>query len=295
MRLPAQTVESPATPLVFHAASRSLRPVVGMAGSAYLGAAVREEVDFASIAPDRRTLFVQAGAASLLMTGASTAEENSRELSEAISGVDQLLWSADGQTAILFASAGPRLQWLAGGQAGAPVELPEGARLLAAYPDGRTAILTVAGHLYRVTPDTALEQIGVFENPAAAVTDGSALYVADAATGQVYAIETVDGAMTQRPLLAEGEAVEDPSSMLLSADGGTLYVALRSARLLRAYAIASGTATAELSLDAEPTAFVPLARGGFLLNPVAAAGEPFSVVNFRNGLTTAFIPTGDLK
>ena len=103
-----QTLESPRTTLVFHSASRSLRPIIGMPGSSYLGPARYSDLDFASVSPDRKTAIIEAAGHVTLIRNMQDPED----IRAAITAVDRILWANDSSTAILFSSANRQLQWI---------------------------------------------------------------------------------------------------------------------------------------------------------------------------------------
>ena len=282
-----QTMQSPLTTLVFHSASRSLRPIIGMTGSSYLGPALYADLDFASVSPDQKTAIIETANRVTLIRNL----QDAAEIEAAITAIDRILWSNDSSIAILFSSANRELQWIANGKAGSVTTLPENARLLAAQPDANMAIVAAGGRVYRITPDAAPVQIAALGDPTAAAICGDTIYVADAAARQIFELSN----NVQHPFLGPADGIDDPAALLLSADGATLYVAMKSARSLSAYSTVEKTLTGRLALDWTPSSFEALSKETFLLNSGARAGEPFSVLNLRNGLAENFIPTGDAK
>lgn len=270
MSVIAQSMNGPNTPLVFHSASHSVRPVIGMTGAAYLGTAVYSDLLFASVSPDQKSFILESNG------GVS--------IQGAIGDIDGALWSADSTKAVLFSAVRQQVQWIVGGEAGRVIEIPDSTRLLAVRADGDVAIVAAAGRLYRVSPDHVPVQIAVLAQPAAAAFHGSTLFVADSEARRILVIDP-DG--TQRIWL---DQIESPNAMLV--DRGVLYAASTQSRILRAYDVDTALPQAELRLDWEPSAFQLLSNQGFLLNPNAREGEPFSVLTIRGGIAESFIPTG---
>lgn len=282
-----QTLESPSTTLVFHSASRSLRPIIGMTGSSYLGQALYSDLDFASVSPDQKTVIIEtAGHIKLIRN-----TQDSEEIESAVTAIDHILWSTDSSTAILFSSANRQLQWIINGKAGPATRLPDNARLLAAQPDGQMALVAADGRVYRITPDASSVQIAALGDPTAAAISGDTVYIADATTRQIFELRH----NTQLPFLGPADDIQDPVALLLSADGGTLYVAMKSVRTLSAYNTSDKALATRLTLDWTPSSFAALSKETFLLNPDARVGEPFSILSTRGGLAESFIPTGAAK
>jgi len=217
--------------------------------------------------------------------------QDAAEIETAITAIDRILWSNDSSIAILFSSANRQLQWIANGKADSVIGLPDNARLFFVQSDGQAAIVAAGGRVYRITPDAAPVQIAALGDPTAAAIHGDTIYVADAATRQIFELSN----NVQRPFLGPADGIDDPAALMLSADGATLYVAMRSTRSLSAYSTVEKALTARLTLDWTPSSFKALSKETFLLNSGARAGEPFSVLNLRNGLAENFIPTGDAK
>ena len=292
----SQTLENPPTALAFHSASRSLRPIIGIPGSSYLGAPLLSDLDFASIAPDQKTGVAVSNGSTRLIRNIQDPASVSAPIENAIAAVDQVLWSVDSTTAILLSSTQREIQWITAGQAVPLYSLANMSgkiRLLAADPQAQVAIVAAAGQLFRITNETAPTLLATVGNPTAAVFDrtGQVLYVADAAARQIFELRYG----TQTAFLKGAEGIEDPVARALSEDGTLLYVASQSSRSVAAFRTADSSLVGRLSLDWAPTSFTFLSRGTFLLNRTAPAGEPFSVLTTHDGLAEAFIPTGDVK
>ncbi len=290
-----QTLETPRTASIFHAASHSVRPIIGMTGASHLGPASYSDLDFASIAPDQRNAILVAGNQTRLTRNIQNADAIAIE--NAISFVDRILWSSDSGTAILFSSVNRQLQWLVDGQLSAVTNLPENALLLTAAHDGRTAITTANGRIYRITSDTAPVQIALLTNPIAATFDseGLTLYLADSTTNEIVELRDTGNSYTQRTFLSAADGIEDPVALRLTPDNAAIYVAMKASRAISSYRTLDKALLMRLPLDWTPSSFESLSPETFLLNPAAPIGEPLSVLMTRNGLAEFFIPAGDAK
>lgn len=266
----AQSMNGPGTPFVFHSASRSVRPIIGMTGAAYLGKAVHSDLLFASISPDQKSLILESS------DGVS--------IKGAVGNIDTALWSADSTKAVLFSASRQQVQWIVNGEAGRVIDIPNSTRLLALRADGSVAIVAASERIYRVSPDQAPVQIAALTHPTAAAFHENTLFIADATARQILAFEH-DG--SQRVWL---DQIDAPDALLI--DHGVVYAASKRLRTVRAYSVDTTLPQAELNLDWEPSAFQLLSNQDFLLNPHASAGEPLSVLTTRGGLAEAFIPTG---
>src|SRR5258708_35637070 len=60
-------LQGPTSGLIYDSASRSIRPILGLAGGAHLGSAIVSDLDYASIAPNGRSaLVVESGQVALI-------------------------------------------------------------------------------------------------------------------------------------------------------------------------------------------------------------------------------------
>jgi hypothetical protein len=91
-------------------ASRSVRPLLGVPGAAWIGPPVLSEVDWASIAPGGRWAVLIKGGGASFMRGLSDLAPTEAPVDGLIDAVDRVVWSRDGSFAILYSSSGGQLQ-----------------------------------------------------------------------------------------------------------------------------------------------------------------------------------------
>lgn len=301
----AQALDGPQGPLLFDVASRSLRSVVGLPGSAYLGTALRSDLDLASVAPNRKTiLLVESGHLRSMRSDGLEANEPIA-IPESIENVDRILWSLDSNAAFVFSSSNRTLQRisLAEGSftASSPILLDSlsGTLTLVAadFPSLTAAVLARTedglNRLYLIPGDGSIQLLGIFDHqPAVAFQPGTdLLFVFSGDSHQISKFQNENGEWVQAHLSNILNDIE-AAALLVNPDGATLYIADRNSRSIITCSSTDGTEISRLPIDIAPRAFEPIGESEFLLNP-GASGEPFWTLRVQNGsLHAYFIPAG---
>jgi hypothetical protein len=254
------TVGGPVTGFVFDAQLGAIRPMLGIPGAAYLGAAVASQLDSASVSPDgSAALAVQAGRL-LLYTGLGTQAPAVAPVAGAIAGIDHFAWAAAGGAAAVFSSMAGQAQILTGlGQspaAGAPIDLSAIPGQVASLAfDGQRILIGVAsadsGGIYLAAAQSPVQRIAPAVSPSAIVLAGADLYFADNQSQQIWQVKTY-ATSPAAVLFANDSGIASPCGMQVSADGRRLYVANADNRKLAVYDIASRSLLQSLDLDFTP-------------------------------------------
>ncbi|MGH9671953.1 MAG: hypothetical protein ACRD44_02140 [Bryobacteraceae bacterium] len=231
-------ISGPVSAWVFDHSERSLRPIIGSPGSAYLGPAAVTELDFASIAPDGRSaLAVRSGTLWLgALIDGGWAWGSLRD-----QGASSIAWDRSAGAAVVYETAPRRLTLFRGLDAEAKSEplaaLPEG-ELTALAVDSDAVLAAVGDAVYRIDAASA-KLLANVEKVSAIVLRGGDLYAADRARGEIARLRNY----REPSGLERVAAVEAPVAMSLGADGATLLVA--GAGKLVTLDAASGTVTRE--------------------------------------------------
>lgn len=186
------SLTGPVEAYIFDAPTRSLRAVIGLPGAASFGPALRDSLDFASVAPSQSYGIGFQRGRCLLISGLGSSLAT-RTLSGVESQPEGIAWSGDGSHAVLYSRAGNWLQTLSG--------LP-GAPAVGARVDGST----LGGALASVAADAQGKHI------AAGIAAG-----VGGDTGAVY--QSSDG-QTFTKLKPDTQ----PIALSFSSDDLTLYV-----------------------------------------------------------------------
>ncbi len=275
----------PTSGLLFDAPSRSIRVVVGVPGAAYLGAAVASDLDNGSVSPDGRlAVIMSAGSASLI----TMADSSTVSLGDGCEGA--IAWAADSSAVALGCTDGARLYRVSKGAA-TRSGLAEfrGAKALAVDASGLALFAAGADGIYRV--DAESTQLLAPLDATSLALSGATLYAA--AGKQVVALDNLTGSGALRIVAGAGQGIEDPSAVGVSADGARLFVAERTAKVLKVFNPATSELLSSLELDFSAGRVDSLGNSLFLLNARKDATDTVQVFDARQ-LAVYFIPTQDL-
>ena len=182
----------PVSGFFFDAGSHSLRPMIGVPGSSWLGDPLAAELDYAAMAPNGKAALAARAGRLYLIAGLDRFELQWNELGAALEGLDRIAWSADSSAAIVANSASGRLQrWSklnTAPESADPLELA--GRLLALVLDetGGTAVAGVADSGMYLLTAGSVRQISRMAQPVSLALAGNDLYVANRAASEILAI-----------------------------------------------------------------------------------------------------------
>jgi DNA-binding beta-propeller fold protein YncE len=283
--------QGPIAGFVFSAATKTVRPLLGIPGATHVAAPILSRVETASIAPGGKWAFInRAGHAAFVtdLSGTAPAESAIGGLEVLIDAVDRVVWSRDGSFALLYSSSGNRLQriQLSGAEplADAPIDLspwgkvttlaidPAGQQVAAGFAASGLYLFT-AGYTTGVTtglttgPPPAL--LLSMAQPLAATFDGTGkfLFAIDPDAQRIVQFQS-GGAVSEFVSLVQtdGPAL-DPAGLAVSGDGRYLVLADSTTQSVFVYDTNSRSLANTISLDFAPTRFEALSAGPvFLLN-----------------------------
>jgi len=288
----------PVSGFVVDSQSGSIRPILGVPGASYLGDALLAGLDWASVAPDGKAALAVKGESLYLIRGLDELAPSSTAVGGAIDRPDLAAWSRDASVAVLYSSAGRRLQVIAApaGEpvARAPVELPElqgRVTALALDCSGEHVLVGVESDgVHLLSPGTPPALLAPLKGPVAlTLAHGErTLFVADRASRQVFEIRDFAAA----PKLLVVADASDPVGLGLSRDEMSLFVASGSERSLDIYDLSTRSLAARIALDAEPSRLNLLSASAlYLLNSVQG-GDPLLVLDASREPGVFFVPVG---
>lgn len=277
------TVGGPVETYVYDAPSKSIRGVLGLLGSAWLGPAVAggpratEPIEFASVSPGRDYGVVRIGSGSVrLITGLGKGSTGERELAGSFEGLEGVAWSADGRTMVLYSRTGNWMQRFAG----LPDSLEVSERItwteeergrikaIAVSKSGDRWAVSLTGGVWELDSAGNWTQASPRASNSLNYGEDGALLVLDPTASEVEIVEQQGG--VRRAMRVDG--LEDPVALGLS--GGLIYVASGRDRRLVSYALATGEPLASYSLGFEPDRLEPLGRDSYMLRARQREGEP---------------------
>ncbi len=282
----------PVSGVLFDPQARALRPMVGVPGASYLGDAVADNLDFASVSPNGRFAIASREGGTLLLRGLDEGRADQVSL-EGAGGATRAAWSADSSAVALWGDAGrievwrdlaatPRLALSADvGKIVAAAVAPEGRNVAAASESG--AILFADG--------ASVRRILDLEQPTALALAGSRLFVADAARNEILAIGNYAEAGDAQLFANSSRGVDDPAALAVSPDQRTLFAASRTARSLTAFNLATSEISGVVALDFEPTRLERFSASLFALTGGGDSG-PLQILDSARSLAVYFVPAG---
>lgn len=302
--LASAQLSGPVAGYVFHSPTKSIRPILGVPGSALLSQPIVRDVDFASASPDGKwALIRRADSWLVLRLGTSGREES--EVADLVSGVTMAAWSSSGRAVVVGSPSGKALQtirrngdmWLAD----PPLDLsalPGTLVTLATDYSGDHSVFGLAdpgdGGFY-LASDAAPILLKSTPRPAFAVfgPNGDTLYLAAAATGLVEVFQGTNQ-IGSWPLAAPDTPAVEIVAIAPSFDRKRILVLLKDVSTLRSFDLASGLLLPDRPLDCAPSTLIPLANENwFLVSSPLKADEPLIIFRDSDPAVTYFVPIAD--
>jgi hypothetical protein len=293
--------------LLYHRASRSVRAIIGVPGSAYLGAPILSAVDFAAVSPDGKWLLMSRGERQAAITGFDRPERVEHPLEDLVPGVDMAAWNASGGAVAVYSSAFQKVQKVrisvqpGAGPATDVSGLGGKVAALALDREGQSIALLVEGSsnpgLYLLPGGAEPVFLAAMARPngIAFAPDRDLLAVVDRETREIHLFNdrVFSGAI---PLSIEGEDWDYHSPVAISQNGRELYTVAGVEPTLLVYDLQSRELVSRHRLEAPPDLLsaLPL-MDSYVLNAADKPGEP--VVIYQRGSRSGvyFIPAGEIS
>ncbi|MCU1260512.1 MAG: hypothetical protein JWO80_3397 [Bryobacterales bacterium] len=308
--LPAQAtaVSGPSVAYVFDAPTSSIRPLIGVAGSSFLGDPSLTGLQFAAVAPNGVAAIAAWGDRVEWITDLSNYPQSSSVIGGALASPDQILWDRKSSAVVVFSSSSGQLQFiqLAGGvPALQNVVRPDSClgsvKLLAA--DAANGIAAVgctpapdapdSQNLFFLQMDSSARLVQTPDAPvSAAFAENGSFYIA----GRNSTIAVVGNAATDSSaqlLFSEPDAQNGASAILVQSAAQLLYSADSVQRRIRVYDLGSFAKVDDLPLDWLPMQFQPFPSNSFLINTRSKASEPMILLQTAPKRALLFVPAGE--
>jgi hypothetical protein len=242
--------------------------MIGVPGSAYLGAALATDVEHATASPDGSSVaFVKGGALYLLRGGSPTL------LSENASGATA--WSADSTTI----AAGGQLLRIADGSATRLAAMNGAVSVMAAANDH--AVAAAPGGVWLLN-SSGTRLLASAEDPVAVVIHNGDLYFADRGRGDVWLLRNyLQGGVPVLVAKIDGAAGVDIAGDRILIAAANRVIALRAGTFDQLF---------EFGLDFAASGLLRLNRSAWLLN--AGQQGPLQVLSLDGVPGVYFVPRG---
>jgi hypothetical protein len=300
------SLTGPVLAYTFDAPTRSLRAVIGFAGAASFGPALRDNLDFASIAPRQTYGLAFQGGQCLFMTGLGSAKILTQACSDVEAQPEGIVWSGDGSHAVLYSRSGNWLQAISGFP-GTPAAGPRvagsslGGSLVSIAADAHGKLIAAgvsgdAGAVYESSDGRTFDKLASIANPISLSfsTDSATLYVLDSSALQVIAVTVASGGLQTIPLAGLAspiaiQAVED------SGNHEELYIAAAGAPLVRILDVATQQVVTDVALSFQPTCLDQFGSNSFVIASRSLAARPLRLFASMPTAEAYFVPAVQLQ
>jgi DNA-binding beta-propeller fold protein YncE len=301
-------LSGPVPGFVFDQTSQSIRPLVGVPGSAYLGSSVVDGFDAASVSPlGISALATQAGKL-YFIRNLDSGQPDSTPLDNAISGAGLFAWGQDGLSAAVYSAGSQQAQVLRGLDPRDGSKTPtiedaidlsslNGAVSVLAF-DGKRLLIGAAsqgsGGVYLADGQSAPKLLVQAANPVALSIDTAKgdLYIADRDNNQIWLIGDYAGDATPMLFVDDRAGVSAPVGIRVSVHGRRLLIANSGSQGIDAVEIATRATVGHVDLDFAPGRMEALGTGSLSLLNFGGPSGPLYVLDSAGDLAVYFVPAG---
>jgi hypothetical protein len=279
------------TGFLHDSAARTLRAVVGVPGSAYVGDAVAEDVDAAWAAPANNAAIIIRGDKTVLLTGlnAAAVHETGEHL---LPKPAKVSWSSAGNAAALYSAEGNLLQRITIQAGEVQVHSPETISFLGALHAiaiNRKGDIVAAAEegLFLLRNGSSPQLLISIAASSLSFFSDDRLYVstADSVLQVRLSDQSVQQIVAGVPISVLSTSVKLAGILAMDAANRKIYVFNLD-----------GSMRHEISVDRTPSALTPLQNDSvFVLNGFEENGLPINVLNAAPDVGLFFVPVGTSK
>ncbi len=299
-------VIGPVAGYVFDAATRSIRPVIGVPGAAHLGAPEVSGVDFASIGSDGAIALAVKDAALFAVTGLGTASQGWVKIPGADAALENVTWSPDGTAAVSYSAKSARVQILRGPwtspTADASIDTAHlGVRLAFGVIDSTTGTTIIGvrdaktGGVYRIGQHSTPALLLRMNCPGAAVlsAQGTELFVTDCSGSVLFRMHNLAAQPVISGISLPVQRIAFVAGIALARDSQRLFVADGISRSITSYDARTGQVLGHVPLESTPASLQPLSGNGvFQVTSGDAVPSPLVLLETARRLKAWFVPAG---
>jgi len=288
---------------LFDPPTKSIRPILGMLGSAYLGLSVLNNLDAAWIAPGKQHGIATQNGGVLLISSLGSNQPTTTVLNGVVDQPEGVRWSADGSVAVLYSASGTWIQRFTN-LPDSPLPGPSTdlsalggvVSAVASDADGRRVLIGIrlqtGGGVYLASDDQApVFQTAMMDPSALAFSDNTDIqYAADRATGQLFELRN-SGAI---PVLTADQGAADTVAVRSGVDSQgqrLFFLASRAGQAIRVYDATSYAKLEEIALETPPAGLDPVDDNSFLIAARTKDGDAVWLLSRKPPVAVYFVPT----
>ncbi len=254
-------LQGPTGGVVYDASAQSIRPILGLAGSAHLGGPVLAGLDGAWVAPNGRSALVLQSGQVALIRDLTNPQASMVSLDGAIPRVTRALWSADSSAAVLGTER--LIQRISALDSTPlienPIDLAPRGLISALAADSQARKVVAVTRTLTATRLSLLSEAGEtgllsgVQDPSALAfsQDGQDVYVSDRATSQILVFRGVSNGSAGTPVIQQM-----PDVIGLATTSNRLLVARPAS--VEAFDLSTLALSMEYPLDSAPDTIVPV-------------------------------------
>jgi hypothetical protein len=291
--------QGPIGGFVFSGASKTVRPLLGLAGSTHLASPILNRVESASIAPGGKWAFITRARRSAFVSGLAALTPAEVSIDGLIEAVDRIAWSRDGSFAVLYSSSGNLLQRIqfSGSQpvVDAPVDVSSWGQVTTLAIDAagqQIAAGFAASGLYLFAAGQSPALLLSMANPQAAAFDGTGqwLYAIDPDNQRIVQFQSGSSFSVFVSLVQPNGPALQPAGLAISGDGRYLLMPDATTQSVLVYEVSSRSLANTISLSFAPSRFEALSAGPVFLLNGNKRNEWLLVLDASQTPTVYFVP-----
>ena len=285
----------PVSGLVYDQFTKTIRPIVGVPGSAYLGPGVAGQLDFAAVSPNGKLALAVRGGA-LCLANLTGAQPDWRTLESESGPVESIVWSADSTAAVVAGRSMKLWSHLDADPSQLSLLEVDGSRWssFVLVPGSEDVLAGRDGGVYRLSASDTPRLVVPVPSPSSMAlgVSNNVVYVVDRVNRQILALRHWDDSPEVSLVADASLGVKDPVAVAVAADDRSLLVADAS-RALIVLDPESRSVTGHWDLEFQPTRVERFSSGLYLLNSRTAGTQPLQVLATGAQPAVFFIPGGD--
>jgi len=304
----AQTVGAPSASYIFDTGRSSIRPLIGLAGSSFLGDPSLTGLQFASVAPNGTSAVAVWPDRVEWIVDLGRYLDSSSLVGGSLASPDQIFWDRNSSAAVFVSSTERQVQFVerSGGTLSLrSIALPDSCTgqvkaLAADAANTLAAVLCTPGqdaggapNLFLIQPNAGPALVQTSSTPVSAAFALNGSFYVSGGDSSISVIRNPASNSTAEFLFVENDVLNGAAALMVQSTEQLLYSADRSQRRIRVYDLNSFQKVDDLDIGWQPTQFQPFLSNFFLMNTGSAASEPRLLLRTAPQRLVLFVPAGD--